>query len=156
MALSFERARRLLPGMWAGFLLCVALVATPAGFAVLLPADAGRVAARILIQEAYVSLLLGVALLVLERAVARRFASAGLGSQFSIGMVLALGAVFCTVLGYFAVQTQIPAARLGQGALSFGQLHAVSALFFGIKGLLVLALAWRALAPAALNPAASS
>ena len=61
-------------------------------------------------------------------------------------MVLALGAVFCTVLGYFAVQTQMPAARLGQGALSFGQLHAVSALFFGVKGVLVLSLAWRAFA----------
>jgi hypothetical protein len=154
---SFERARRLLPGLWAGFLLCVALVATPAPFAVLLVADAGRVAARILVQEAYLSLLLGVALLVLERAVARRVAPAGQGSQFSTGMVLALGTVFCTVFGYFAVQSQLPAARLGQGALSFGQLHAVSALFFGAKGLLVLALAWRALAPAdPLSPAVSS
>ncbi len=146
MALPFERARRLLPGLWAGFLLCVALVATPAPFATLLPADAGRVAARILFQEAYVSLLLGAVLLVMERTVARRAAAAGQGSQFSTGMVLALGAVFCTVLGYFAVQTQMPAARLGQGALSFGQLHAVSALFFGVKGVLVLSLAWRAFA----------
>jgi hypothetical protein len=158
MALAFERARRLLPGLWAGFLLCVALVATPAPFAVLVQADAGRVAARILVQEAYVSLLLGAVLLVLERAVARRVAAAGQGSQFSTGMVLALGTVFCTVLGYFAVQTQMPAARLGQGPLSFGQLHAVSALFFGLKGVLVLALTWRAaVQPAAtLNPAASS
>jgi hypothetical protein len=116
------------------------------------------VAARILVQEAYVSLLLGAVLLVLERAVARRVAAAGQGSQFSTGMVLALGTVFCTVLGYFAVQTQMPAARLGQGPLSFGQLHAVSALFFGLKGVLVLALTWRAaVQPAAtLNPAASS
>jgi hypothetical protein len=157
MAQLFERVRRLLPGLWAGFLLCVALVATPALFATLLPADAGRVAARILVQEAYVSLLLGAVLLVLERTVARREAAAGQGSQFSTGMVLALGTVFCTVLGYFAVQTQLPAARLGQGALNFGQLHAVSALFFGIKGVVVLVLAWRALAPAAMvNPAASS
>jgi hypothetical protein len=155
MALQFERARRLLPGLWAGFLLCVALVATPAPFALLVQADAGRVAARILAQEATVSLLLGVVLLVLERSVARRAAAAGQGSQFSAGMVLALGAVFCTVLGYFAVQTQMPAARLGQGPLSFGQLHAVSALFFGIKGLLVLALSWRAAGPA-FNPAVSS
>jgi hypothetical protein len=154
-ALLVERVRRLLPGLWAGLLLCVALVATPAPFAVLAQADAGRVAARILVQEAYVSLLLGALLLVLERTVARRDAAAGQGSQFSTGMVLALGTVFCTVTGYFAVQTQMPAARLGQGALSFGQLHAVSALFFGIKGLLVLALAWRAAAPD-FNPAASS
>jgi hypothetical protein len=156
-ALLFERARRLLPGLWAGLLLCVAAVATPAAFALLAQADAGRVASRILAQEAYVSLVLGAVVLVLERAVARRAASAGQGSQFSTGMVMALGTVFCTVLGYFAVQAQMPAARLGQGALSFGQLHAVSAVFFGVKGLLVLALAWRAAAaPATLNPAASS
>ncbi len=144
MAPLFEGARRLLPGLWAGFLLCVAAVATPAAFAVLLPADAGRVAARILAQEASVSLVVGALLLALERARARRAAAVGQGSQFSTGMVLALGAVFCTVLGYHGVQTQLPAARLGQGTLSFGQLHAVSALFFGVKGLLVLALAWRA------------
>jgi hypothetical protein len=35
------------------------------------------------------------------------------------------------------------AARAGQGALSFGMLHAISAGFFLLKGLLVLALAWR-------------
>ena len=155
MTAPFERARRLLPGLWAGFLLCVAAVATPAAFAVLTTADAGRVAGRILAQEATVSLLLGTALLLLERAAARRAAAVGQGSQFSNGMVLARGAVFCTVLGYFAVQTQLPAARLGQGALTFGQLHAVSALFFGVKGLLVLALVWRAAAPA-ISPAVSS
>ena len=115
MAPLFEGARRLLPGLWAGFLLCVAAVATPAAFAVLLPADAGRVAARILAQEASVSLVVGALLLALERARARRAAAVGQGSQFSTGMVLALGAVFCTVLGYHCVQTQLPAARLGQG-----------------------------------------
>jgi hypothetical protein len=35
------------------------------------------------------------------------------------------------------------AARAGQGAWSFGALHAVSSGFFALKGLLVLALAWR-------------
>jgi hypothetical protein len=35
------------------------------------------------------------------------------------------------------------AARAGQGAWSFGALHAASSGLFGLKGLLVLALAWR-------------
>ena len=35
------------------------------------------------------------------------------------------------------------AARAGQGGLSFGALHAVSGGLFVLKGLLVLALAWR-------------
>ena len=142
-----ERARRLLPGLWAGWLLCVALLATPAPFATLVVADAGRVVARMLAQEAYTSLALGVFLLALERLVARRAAASGAGSQFTPGMVLALGTVFCTVVGYFAVQPMMPAARAGQGPLSFGQLHLVSAVFYVLKGLLVLALAWRALTP---------
>ncbi len=139
-----ERARRLLPGLWAGWLLCVALLATPAPFALLATADAGRVAARMLAEEAYTSLALGIVLLVLERLKARRRAVSGQGSQFSAGMALALGALFCTVAGYFAVQPMMAAARAGQGALGFGQLHGISAAFFIVKVGLVAALAWRA------------
>jgi hypothetical protein len=138
-----ERARRLMPGLWAGGLLCVALVATPAPFATLVTADAGRVVGRILLQEGYGSLVLGIVLLVLERSKARRLAAAGQGSQFSTEMVLALGAVFCTVIGYFAIQPLLPAARAGQSSFTFGQLHAGSAACFAIKTALVLALAWR-------------
>lgn len=151
-----ERLRRLLPGLWAGWLLCVAVLATPAPFALLARADAGRVAARMLAQEAYTSLALGVALLLLERLAARRGAASAQGTHFSAGMVLALGTLFCTVAGYFAVQPMMVAARAGQGALGFGQLHAVSAVFYLVKLALVALLAWRAvLAPAAaLRPAA--
>lgn len=150
--MGLERWRRLLPGPWLGLLLCVALVATPAPFALLAKADAGRVVARILAQEAYASLALGIILLVLERVAAKRAATTGQGSQFSVGMVLALGAVFCTVAGYFAVQPMMPAAREGQGVLSFGQLHAVSAAFYVVKAALVLALVWRAAAAATRQP----
>jgi hypothetical protein len=139
-----EALRRLLPGLWTGWLLCVALLATPAPFATLAVADAGRVAGRMLAQEAYTSLALGVILLALERVAAKRAAAGGQATQFSTGMVLALGAVFCTVAGYFAVQPQMAAARAGQGILSFGQLHAVSAVFFLAKLALVAVLAWRA------------
>lgn len=137
-----ERLRRLLPGLWAGWLLCVALLATPAPFATLGAGDAGRVVARMLAQDAYTGLVLGVLLLLLERAAARRAAESGRGSQFSAGMVLALGALFCTVVGYFVVQPMMAAARAGQGAvLGFAQLHAISALFFLLKIGCVLALA---------------
>lgn len=145
--MGLQRWRLLLPGLWAGWLLCAAALATPAAFALLPQADAGRLAGRMLAQEAYTSLALGVLLLVLERMAARRAVAAGQGSQFSTGMVLALGAVFCTVAGYFALQPMMAAARAGQGPLSFGQLHAMSAAFYGLKLLLVLALAWRAAAP---------
>jgi len=157
MPLLLERARLLLPGLWAGWLLCVALLATPAVFAQLSGADAGRLVARMLAQDAYTSLAIGVGVLALERLAARKAVAAGEGRQFSIGMVLALGALFCTVAGYFGIQPLMPAARAGQGSFSFGQLHAASAVFFVVKGLLVLALAWRATARSrAIAPAPSS
>lgn len=143
-----ERARRLLPGLWAGLLLCVAVLATPAPFALLAQADAGRVVGRMLAQEATISLLLGAIVLMLERVTARHGAVEGQGTQFTAGMALALGALFCTVAGYFALQPLMAQARLGQGALSFGQLHALSAAFYVLKAGLVLALAWRAASPA--------
>jgi hypothetical protein len=131
--------RRVLPAAWLGWLLCTALAATPAPFAVLARADAGRVVARVLAAEAYLSLALGVVLLLIERAASRAEAS----SRFSTGMVLALGTLFCTIVGYFAVQPLLAAARMGQGVLGFGQLHTASLVFFAIKVVLVAALAWR-------------
>jgi len=137
--MALLRWRSLLAGLWAGVLLCVAGIATPAPFALLAVADAGRVAGRILAQEATLSLALGLVLALMERRVARNGST-----QFSTGLVLALGTIFCTVAGYFAIQPMMPAARLGQGPLTFGQRHAISAGFYGVKVLLVLALAWRA------------
>jgi Domain of unknown function (DUF4149) len=137
------RARGLLPAVWLGVLLCVALIATPAGFALLPRGQAGALAGRILGQEAYLSLFLGLVVLVLERLSARRMAQAGQGSQFTTGVMLALGAIFCTVLGYFALQGPMAAARAGQGTFSFGQLHGFSLLAYGVKVVLVAALAWR-------------
>jgi len=157
MARWLELARRLLPGLWAGWQLCVALLATSSAFAVLPRPDAGRVAARMLAQEAYTSLALGITLLVLERLAARRAVLAGHGSQFSAGMALALGTLFCTVLGYFVVEPMMVDARVAPGPLSFGALHAVSAGFFLVKLALIGALAWRALGPAPTTaPAPSS
>jgi hypothetical protein len=153
--MSVDFWRRLLPGLWAGWLLCVALLATPAPFALLVQSEAGRVVARMLAQEAYTSLALAVLMLVLERVAARRTAAAGGGSQFTSGMVLAAAALFCTVAGYFGLQPLMQAARSGQGALTFGQLHAVSAVFYGIKVLCVLGLAVLAARAGPLRPSPS-
>jgi Domain of unknown function (DUF4149) len=138
-----QRGRRLVPALWAGLLLTVAAIATPAPFATLPAADAGRVVARILAQEAWLSLAIGMLVVLMERRHARRAAQAGEGSQFSTNMLLGLGAVTCTVAGYFAVQPLLPSARAGQGWIGFGALHAASVGFFALKLLLVLVLAWR-------------
>lgn len=143
-----ERLRRLLPALWAGVLLCIAAIAAPAAFALVERADAGRLVGRFFVQEAWLSLVLAVLLLAVERGRARQLAAAGQGSVFSTEMVLLLGTLFCTVAGYFALQPMMAAARAGQGSLSFGQLHAISSGFFALKGLLLLVLAWRAAKPA--------
>ncbi len=150
-----DRLRRGLPGLWLGWGLCVALLATPAGFALLPPSEAGRLAGRMLAQDAYTSLALGLLLMMLERRAGRDAFESGQGSQFSAGLALAAAAVFCTVLGYFGVQPLMPGARVGQGPLSFAQLHAVSVAFFVVKMACVAALAWRALG-ATLRPTGPS
>ena len=142
--MAVERLRRLLPALWAGVLLCIALIATPVPFALLDRADAGRVVGRIFVQEAWLSLVLAVALLAMERRRARLAAGRGGGSILSTEMLLVLGTVFCTVAGYFGIQPMLPAARAGQGMLTFGQLHLASTLFFAVKIVLLVALAWRA------------
>ncbi len=142
MSRALQRAERLIPGLWLGWLLCVALLATPAAFALLERADAGRLAGRMLAQEAYTSLALAVVVLLLHRRSTRQAESAG--RPMGAGVLLALGALFCTVAGYFALQPMMVAARAGQGALSFGQLHAISTVFYAVKVGLVAALAWRA------------
>ena len=124
-------------------MLCIAALAAPSAFATLASADAGRFVGRVLTQEAYASLALALLLFLLERQRSGRRAALGAGSVFSTNMVLLLGTLFCTVAGHFAVQPMMAAARAGQGAWSFGALHAVSGGLFALKGLLVLALAWR-------------
>ena len=144
-ASGVERLRRLVPALWAGVLLCVALIATPAPFATLDGQTAGRVVSRIFVQEAWLSLVLAVLLLSAERA--RLSAEDCRGSLLNTEMLLILGVVFCTVAGYFAIQPLLLSAKAGRGVLSFGQLHAASAAFFGLKTVLVLVLAWRGAAP---------
>ena len=141
--MKLARWAQWLAGLWAGVLLCIALLAAPAAFAVLPPADAGRVAGRMFAQEAYLSLLLVVLLFAFERKRALADAKMGKGSVFSTNILLLMGALFCTVAGYFAVQPMMAAARAGQGAWSFAALHAASGGFFALKALLVCVLAWR-------------
>ena len=143
MRIDNRRLAACIAGLWAGAIFGIAAIGAPAGFASLLPEAAGRVAGRMFMQEAYLSLAVAMVMLLLMRRLARADAEAGRGSVFSTNIVLVLGTLFCTMFGYFAIQPMMAAARAGQGVLSFGALHAVSAAFFGLKGLLALALAWR-------------
>jgi hypothetical protein len=140
-----ESLRRLLPGIWFGVLLAIALIATPAASGALDKVSFGAVARAIFAREAPTSLVFGVLILVIERrdALARHMATGA--SQFSVEMMLAAGALSCTVAGYYGLEPMMEQALSGAiTTLTFLQLHAVSLAFFGVKGLLVLALAWKA------------
>ncbi len=142
---SPENLRRLLPGIWFGLLLAIALIATPAANGALDRVSFGAVARAIFAREAPASIVLGILLLVIERRAAFiRHETEGV-SQFSTEMTLLVTALFCTVMGYYALEPMMEQARLGGTApLTFLQLHAISLAFFGAKGLAVLALAWKA------------
>lgn len=128
-----------LAGLWAGMLLTIAAVAAPGAFAVLERADAGRFVGRLFASEAYAGLAIGVLLVLAERWCARRRREGPLSPT----MLLLLGALFCTVAGYFAIEPLMAEARSGRGTWSFGALHGASALFFALKALLVAAAAFR-------------
>ena len=144
-----ERLRRLLPGLVGRVLLAIDLIAAPPASGTLERASFGAVARAIFAREAPASLVLGMLILMLERRAAfDRHQATGV-SQFSAEMMLALGALFCTVAGYYGLQPMMEQARAGgDSALTFMQWHAVSLAFFGVKALLALALAWRATRPA--------
>jgi len=143
MRIDLRRAAALLAGLWSGVILCIAAIGAPASFAIAPRDVAGQVAGQMFAREAYVGLGVALILLMAIRRRTRDDVEAGAGSVMSANMLLVLGALFCTVLGYFALQPMMAAAKVGQGVLSFGALHGISAVFFVLKGLLILALAWR-------------
>ena len=135
-----RRLITLLAAAWLGALLAVALIAAPSAFAVLDRPAAGRLVGRLFALEAPISLVLALAVVLLERW-RLRLESAPV--RPTAAMLMALVGLFCTVAGYYALQPMMEAARLGQGALSFGVLHGLSMGFFGLKLLAVAVLAWR-------------
>lgn len=138
------RLSALLAAAWMGLVLTLAVVAAPAAFAVLDRPVAGLLAGRMFAIEAQVGLGLALVLFLIERRLASAAAAQGRGSVLSAPVLLVLGALFCTVLGYFALQPMMAQARAGQPTpLGFGALHGVSSAFFGLKGLLLAALVWR-------------
>jgi hypothetical protein len=144
--MSVARWAAWLAGLWAGLLAAIGGVAAPVAFATTTSEVAGAIAGRLFAAEAYVGLGVAVVLFLLLRRRARAAAAAGAGSVLGADMLLVLGALFCTVLGYFALQPMMAPARAGQGPLSFGALHGISSGLYVLKALLVAALAWR-LAP---------
>jgi hypothetical protein len=142
-----RRVAAVAAALWAGLILGIGLIAAPAAFAVLQRSVAGAVAGRMFSHEAYAGLVFSALLLWTVRQVARNDAASGEGSQFSFSLVLVLIALFCTIFGQFGLQPMMAAAHAGEGVLSFAMLHGLSAALFGLKGLVLAALAWRLTKP---------
>ena len=151
----WRRAGCALAGVWAGLMAGVGFIAAPALFSLLSRADAGRVAGRLFLVDAYLGLAFGVAVLLIARHLAQADADRG-GSRFSAEMVLALVALFCTVAGHFGLQPMLEAARAGEGRASFAVLHGAAAVFFLVKLAAVASLAWRLGRPGAVVRAAGT
>lgn len=138
------RMRAVLAGLWAGMLLTIGLLAAPVLFQMLDKAVAGQVAGRYFFFEAKVSLLVVAALLMIERFVNRgasSVATARMGS--GLDLALLLGALASVVVGYEVLHPMMDMARQGQGRWTFGQLHGLSMLLYGVRTTLALVLAWR-------------
>ena len=142
------RAGAWIAAAWAGLMLGIGAVAAPVLFQLLPRADAGRVAARLFSLEATIGLCAGAVLVLVGLQLGRDRAERTQGSRFGLELILALGAVACIVAGHYALLPMIGAARAGQGALSFGALHAIASAFFALRLALVAVLAWRLSRPA--------
>ena len=114
-----SRFRTVLAALWLGLVVTLAAVAAPVLFAGLERTDAGRLAGNMFRIEAYAALGLAVALFLIERRLATLRMQAGQGSVLSVNLLLVLGALFCTVSGYFALQPMMEAARAGQEGAGF-------------------------------------
>ena len=150
------RLAALAASAWTGVIAALGALVAPALFATLPSAQAGAIAGRLFAAEADGAIAIGLLWVVAERVRARSPAFARRGSVFSVEFGLALGIVFCTVAGYYAVLPMMEAARAGTGRIPFGALHAISGSFFVLKGVLFLALAWRSTVGARVTPLATT
>lgn len=138
-----QRLARLLAGLWAGLLVGIGAIGAPSGFAITTVEIAGRTAGRMFAIEAHVSLAVAALLLLLTRKTVPAVPDQPPMPTLNTNLLLVFGTLVCTIVGYFVLQPMMVAARAGEGSLSFAALHGLSAGFFALKGLLVLALAWR-------------
>lgn len=148
------RVRGVLVALWLGLVVTLALVVAPTLFGQLDRVLAGQVAGAMFRIEAHAALGLAAALFLIERRLARSAALQGSPLPMT-GLLLVLGALFCTVFGYFALQPMMEAIKAGTpGRWSFGMLHGLSSSFFALKGLLLLVLMWRCVSATASGPCA--
>ena len=141
---GLHRMSSCLAGAWLGVLLCIAFVAAPAAFAALGREMAGTMVGQLFAREAALSLVVSVLFVMALRRLTEHESGPGLQALATdVRLWAVLGVMLSTLLGYYALQPLMEAARAGRGSFSFGALHGISVGLFGLKILLVTLLAWR-------------
>lgn len=145
-----QRLFVLVAGLWVGSLLTVGYLVAPAVFSTMTDRQAaGMVAGTIFRIEAYLSLIICMALMVLANLLVTR----GLNQYRLIRWIL-LAMLLCSIAAAFVFIPWMNSLRdnaLAQGmpvmlspsAELFGKLHGASSIFFSIQSLLGLFLVWR-------------
>lgn len=130
-----------LAALWAGIMIGVGYVCAPVVFQ-MLPEQrklAGSIAGQTFTVTAYITLFLGVAILLLVKKANKK---AGFYTP-NAPMILVLAALFLAIVGQFVIHPQVAQARdFGNPNLSFSTLHVISISIFMIESICVLALNW--------------
>ncbi|MGI4850073.1 MAG: DUF4149 domain-containing protein [Janthinobacterium lividum] len=136
-----SRLRLLLVTLWVGSIWTIGYMVAPVLFSTLAdPVLAGTIAGKLFRIDAWFSLACVVILTVLVSAARRELSH----KQHKACLLLLLGMLLCTLVGYFAVSPMMAALReaagpngvmLSQAKTRFGVLHGVAGALFFIKSL---------------------
>jgi len=145
-----QRLFVLIAGVWVGSLFTVGYLVVPTIFANLQDRQvAGMIAAAIFQTEAYVSVLVCVALLLLANVLIKRNIDNYHGIRWVILVLLLISALTCfgfipymNALRHEALLLGVPVMASPSAGL-FGRLHGISSGLFLIQSLLGLWMVWR-------------
>ena len=146
----FQRLFVLIAGVWVGSLFTVGYLVVPTIFANLQDRQvAGMIAAAIFQAEAYVSVVVCVALLLMANALIKRNIENYRSTRWVILVLLLISAITCFGLIPYMDALRQEALLMGipvmasQSAILFGRLHGISSGLFLIQSLLGLWMVWR-------------
>jgi heme A synthase len=146
----FQRLFLLIAGVWVGSLFTVGYLVVPTIFANLQDRQvAGMIAAAIFQAEAYVSVLVCVALLLLANALIKRKVENYRNTRWAILVLLLISALTCFGFIPYMNALRQEALLLGMPVMAspsaslFGRLHGISSGLFLIQSLLGLWMVWR-------------
>ena len=146
----FQRLFLLIAGVWVGSLFTVGYLVVPTIFANLQDRQvAGMIAAAIFQAEAYVSVLVCVALLLLANALIKRKVENYRNTRWAILVLLLISALTCFGFIPYMNALRQEALLLGMPVMAspsaslFAHLHGISSGLFLIQSLLGLWMVWR-------------